>query len=115
MCLFRCIFLVLGVLRPMIVLFRVNTFSLCSTQTPHSESDACSHDVLVSSYSSRVALDDELSVPAGHVVLVPCVYVDACSETLDCVADPLELFVDKFPTLSVTPALVTVGPEFLQL
>eukprot|EP00117_Sycon_ciliatum_P032506 scpid17251/ scgid4942/ Retrovirus-related Pol polyprotein from transposon 17.6; Protease; Reverse transcriptase; Endonuclease len=88
-----------------------NTSPSCNSNTHTPHSDACSDDVPVSSYSSRVALDDELSVPAGHVVLVPCVYVDACSETLDCVADPLESFVDKFPTLSVTPALVTVGPD----
>eukprot|EP00117_Sycon_ciliatum_P033802 scpid24014/ scgid4942/ Retrovirus-related Pol polyprotein from transposon 17.6; Protease; Reverse transcriptase; Endonuclease len=69
------------------------------------------HHINLHASSSSDLFDAELSVPAGHVVLVPCVYVDACSETLDCVADPLESFVDKFPTLSVTPALVTVGPD----
>ena len=127
-----------------------NTSPSCnSTHTPHSDSDACSDDVPVSSYSSRVALDDslsarvvepmaqpgvvpacapesvadpvvyssrvvfemELSVPAGHVVLVPCAAVDVCTVAMDCVADPLESFMAKHPDVAVTPSLVTVGPN----
>ena len=62
-------------------------------------------------YSSRVVFEMELSVPAGHVVLVPCAAVDVCTVAMDCVADPLESFMAKHPDVAVTPSLVTVGPN----
>ena len=62
-------------------------------------------------YSSRVVFKMELSVPAGHVVLVPCAAVDVCTVAMDCVADPLESFMAKHPGVAVIPSLVAVGPN----
>ena len=61
-------------------------------------------------YYSRVTVCSKLTLPAGHVVLVPCKSVQEASVTVDCVAVPLDSFLLKFPDVSVTPSVVTVGP-----
>ena len=61
-------------------------------------------------YYSRVTVCSKLTLPAGHVVLVPCKSVQEASVTVDCIAVPLDSFLVKFPDVSVTSSVVTVGP-----
>ena len=84
-------------------------------EDPAPVSDSCVSDSNsqedLSTYSSRVTVGRALTLPAGHVVLVPCMSVQEAPVTVDCVADPLDSFLTKFPDVSVTPGVVTVGPD----
>ena len=43
--------------------------------------------------------------------MVPCMSVQEAPVTVDCVTDPLDSFLTTFPDVSVTPGVVTVGPD----
>ena len=62
-------------------------------EDPAPVSDSCVSDSNsqedLSTYSSRVTVGRALTLPAGHVVLVPCMSVQETPVTVDCVDDPL--------------------------